>query len=86
MGWASGSYLAEEIWDEIKIYIPENKLQEVASKIYDSFCDKDADDWSSNPEGVWAIACPDEWLDYAKEMAECDDIPLDEMIEKMKGW
>jgi hypothetical protein len=45
MGWASGSYLAEDIWQSVKNHLPEEKKKEIAQKIYNIFCDQDADDW-----------------------------------------
>jgi hypothetical protein len=45
MGWSSGSTLAEEIWLEIKGFIPEGNRKEVANMLYDKVCDLDADDW-----------------------------------------
>ena len=86
MGWCSGSYLAEEIWDEIKIYIPEDKLQETAFMIYDKFSDMDADDWSSHPEKVWACGCPDEWMEYVKELAEGEGCTVEQQLTAMKDW
>jgi hypothetical protein len=46
MGWCSGSYLAEDIWDKFREYIPEEKRYELAKWLYDKFCNEDADDWS----------------------------------------
>ena len=48
MGWASGTELAIELWDEIRIFIPEDKRQKIAKKFYDKFCDYDADAWEGN--------------------------------------
>lgn len=50
MGWSAGSGLGEEIWDEIREYIPEEKRQQIARFIYDSVCDLDADDWSGDSQ------------------------------------
>lgn len=46
MGWASGSYMAEEIYDKIRPYIKDGSEYKVAKFIYDKFCEGDADDWS----------------------------------------
>lgn len=43
MGWASGSELAENIWDEVRNFIPENKRERVAKKIWAFFEDFDCD-------------------------------------------
>ena len=43
MGWASGSELAEEIWDIVKKYIPKNKKKKVAKQLVEAFEDRDCD-------------------------------------------
>jgi hypothetical protein len=48
MGWASGSYLAEEIYDKFREYIPEDKREELATWLYNRFCNEDADDWDNS--------------------------------------
>jgi len=45
MGWTSGSQLAEELFDEIRVSIKEPDVAFVAFKIYQAFCQYDADDW-----------------------------------------
>lgn len=45
MGWASGSSLATELWEEIRGFIPEDNRYEAANIFYDRFTDYDADDW-----------------------------------------
>jgi hypothetical protein len=45
MGWCSGSYLAEDIFKKIEKYLPMNVKKEIAQKIYDEFCNLDADCW-----------------------------------------
>lgn len=45
MGWASGSYLAQDVWNLVRPHIPQEKRKQLAAKIYDMFCDEDADDW-----------------------------------------
>ena len=45
MGWASGSYLAEDIYVIIRNFIPEEVRKEVATKVYERFCEEHADDW-----------------------------------------
>jgi hypothetical protein len=48
MGWCSGSYLADDIYNIVRKYIPKNKRKEIANKIYDMFCDQDADSWKED--------------------------------------
>ncbi len=45
MGWASGSYFADEVWDVVKPHIDPSEQQEVAKKLLRAFCGQDADDW-----------------------------------------
>lgn len=44
MGWASGSYLAEDVWKIVKPYIPDTDKKKAARKILDLFEHADADD------------------------------------------
>lgn len=48
MGWCSGSNLADEIYNKIRKYIPKDKRKEIATMIYNMFCDQDADCWESD--------------------------------------
>jgi hypothetical protein len=52
MGWASGSYLCDDVWTLVKRYIPEDKRKRLAGKLIDIFDDHDADDWEGTK--VWA--------------------------------
>lgn len=73
MGWASGSYLAETIWDEIKDILPDAKKDELAVKIYNAFCEADADDWEWGEGNLFTTACKKEYpQDYAEYKAECE--------------
>ncbi len=45
MGWASVSYLGQEIWDEVRAFIPNEERRRLAKFIFDKCCDLDADDW-----------------------------------------
>jgi hypothetical protein len=45
MGWASGSYLAQDLYDEIRRYIQPGARKRVAKTIVQTFEDHDADDW-----------------------------------------
>ncbi len=70
MGWCSGSQLAEELWEEIKKHIPKKKRQKLAKKIYDMFCDLDADCWDQQSDSLWAIAEPEEYKEYREGLEE----------------
>jgi hypothetical protein len=49
MGWAKGSEMAVDIWEIVRDYIPTQKhrRRDCARRIYNIFCDEDADDWNS---------------------------------------
>lgn len=34
MGWCNGSYIAEDVWNLVREYIPEEKKQAIARKIW----------------------------------------------------
>ena len=46
MGWASGSYLAETLWKQLKRYIEPEDYGAVSKILIDRFCELDADDWT----------------------------------------
>jgi hypothetical protein len=48
MGWCTGSYLAQDIWDKFKDIIPASKKQPYAEWLYTLFCNEDADDWDTD--------------------------------------
>lgn len=50
MGWAAGSGLGIDIWNEVRGYVPESKREEVALFIYNYVCDLDADDWDGTSQ------------------------------------
>lgn len=60
MGWCSGSYIAEDMWDIVREFIPIDKKPEVAKKIVDRFCDEDADDWG---DGELVMLAHPEWFE-----------------------
>lgn len=60
MGWCTGSNMANDIWNEVKGWIPFDKQKEVATKIYNIFANEDADDWS-DPNGIEGLVHP-EWF------------------------
>lgn len=68
MGWCNGSYLAEDIWQLIKEYLPEDKKPEIAKEIYNLFCDMDADDWQFEEGSLAAEAEPEEYKKYLKDI------------------
>jgi hypothetical protein len=43
MGWASGSELAEEVWELVREYIPKRKREQVAKDLVNIFEDHDCD-------------------------------------------
>ena len=47
MGWATGCEIAEEIWENVKVYVDESKYKEVSKSLYETFCNMDVDDWRS---------------------------------------
>ncbi|MCC2629472.1 MAG: hypothetical protein K0S14_3122 [Thermomicrobiales bacterium] len=53
MGWASGSYLAQELWDDIRKHIPKAKRAKVAEEIITAFENNDADDWDEGSQ-LWS--------------------------------
>lgn len=63
MGWSSGSGLAEEVYDMVREFIPEERRPEVAGRIYDLFSNMDADDWDPTSDLLLdAGACEGFWL------------------------
>ncbi len=48
MGWSNGCYLATTIWNSIVDDIPSSRRRTHAKRIYDLFCDEDADSWEGN--------------------------------------
>ena len=73
MGWVSGSYLAEEIWKEIKDILPNDKKEQLAVKIYNAFCDADADDWAFEEGNLYTTALKKAYPeDYAEYKADYD--------------
>ena len=50
MGWSSGTGLACEVYDIVRKHIPEKNRKKIATKIYDLFCDNDADDWDGTSD------------------------------------
>ena len=45
MGWCSGSYIADEVYNLIREYIPKRKRKCISKEIYDIYCEYDADCW-----------------------------------------
>lgn len=79
MGWATGSEIANKVWEAIKpcISSDERMQAEVSKRIYEIFTDYDADDWSywlqekgSLFETYLRLNEPEEYKEYMKEMRE----------------
>ena len=64
MGWASGSYIAQDVWNLVREYIPEDRRQTLAKNIFKIFKSEDADDWDST-----STLCKDAdvYQDYEEE-------------------
>ena len=60
MGWAAGTELAEKVWQVVRPYIPEAERESIAFKVYDLFCDEDADAWDSRCQLIIDALIPDE--------------------------
>jgi hypothetical protein len=60
MGWCTGSGIAEELWENIREYIPPDKRQELAKRIVDLFSSYDADCWEYDGD-LYSTAYP--WED-----------------------
>ena len=73
MGWASGSYIAEDLWQKVKKYVAKPDHQKVAEAIVSAFEENDADDWSMDKGSVYAVARPKEAEEYHKEMESYED-------------
>ena len=59
MGWASGSSLADDIWEVVKFHIPANKRKKVAKELIKMFEDRDCD--TMQETALWRIThknCP----------------------------
>ena len=54
MGWASGSCVAEEVWEVIKKYIPKSKQKAVAANLIEVFESHDCDTMSET--SFWEMA------------------------------
>jgi hypothetical protein len=50
MGWCSGTELAIDVWNLVRKYIPSKDKKKIAFKIYDLFCDYDADCWDGDSQ------------------------------------
>jgi hypothetical protein len=52
MGWASGSPMAEAMYEDIRKDIPKEKRARVAETIINAFEHRDADDWDPTSD-LW---------------------------------
>ena len=50
MGWASGTDVADGVWEAVKEYIPDDKKKEVANNIIDVLEDQDWDNVQESEE------------------------------------
>ena len=50
MGWASGSGIAESLWEQLKNYVKSEDYKEVTKIIVEKFEEYDADDWDLSSE------------------------------------
>jgi hypothetical protein len=79
MGWASGSGLAEEVWNAVKEFIPKKKKAAVAREIIGSFESMDCDTMQECTE-MWNAAyvrcsCYDkETGDFNEHCTKCDGL------------
>jgi len=62
MGWASGSQLAEELWEELQPLLKRGVKEKAARLIVDAFENHDADDWDAAPAGLYYTAYPERCL------------------------
>ena len=75
MGWASGSELAENIWDTVSDYIPEKAKIKVAQNLIDIFEGRDCDTMQETT--LWDLAnetcsaCKGEW-EACKNCEPCE--------------
>ena len=60
MGFASGSYAADDIWQAIKKYVARKNHQKVAESIVREFENMDSDDWSYEEGSVYHTARPED--------------------------
>ena len=70
MGWSSGCGLAEGIWSDIKDVLPIETKDKVAVKIYNAFCDMDADDWDFEEGNLYATALKVAYPEDYKEIMD----------------
>lgn len=48
MGWSSGSDIAEDIWRQVRKYVPDNKQKALARRIIKVFESHDADSFEAD--------------------------------------
>jgi hypothetical protein len=63
MGWASGSWMASDIWALVERYIPKNQKKRVAKRIVRIFESQDCDTLADEAEAlIVAAGLEDEYL------------------------
>ena len=58
MGWGRGSEILEDVWADVRAYIPEEKRQEVLSKLCDTFWRHDCDTLEEIETPLWPEVMP----------------------------
>lgn len=48
MGQCFGNYIAEDVWDSVRKFVPRDKREKLALKIINIFNEHDADNWENN--------------------------------------
>lgn len=66
MGWASGSYLAQDLYATIRKHIPKDKREKVANAFIDAFEQHDADDWEQGDK-LWEDSGRPTWEDELED-------------------
>ena len=57
MGWASGSEIADEVWNAVRKYVPESDRKDVATRVVRIFEERDCDTMEE-AEVLWNDADP----------------------------
>jgi hypothetical protein len=76
MGWASGSELAENLWDLVREFVPEDRRKKIAKKFIDEFESMDCDticECTKLCKDAGRKSWDDEDFDIDKDYQEEDD-------------
>jgi len=74
MGWASGSELAESVWELFRKYVPEEERPRIAKQLIEAFRDHD---WDTVDEAE-TLATDARWYNEEEYDALCIDDPKEE--------